>query len=168
MKKNLKFYRVWFLFFSAFIFIYWRSSFSKQVATKPSNFGTSGDNRYKSGKNVFKIFCFYEMCAFIWLNEVRVKISILLKTTGGISFSLEGFEKSLFSIWNLTHGDLQSTGGIQISIQRVYNFTGGIQISFLGVYNSTGGIQISFQGIYNSTGGTRISFQWVYNSTEWI
>ena len=32
------------------------------------------------------------------LKEVRSKISILLETTGGILFSLEGFQKMLFTI----------------------------------------------------------------------
>ena len=81
------------------------------------------------------------------LKEIRSKVSILLETTWVISFLLEGFEKSLFSLWNFTRGDLQSIGGIQISIQGVYNSTGGIQISFLGVYNSTERIQISFLGV---------------------
>ena len=77
------------------------------------------------------------------VTEVRSKILTPLETTGGNSFSLEGFEKMLFTI----QGDLHSTGGVRISFLGVYNSTGGIQISFLGVYNSTGGIQISFQGI---------------------
>ena len=47
--------------------------------------------------------------------KVYSKISIPLETTGGISFSLEGLKKSLCSIWNFTHGDLQSTGGIELS-----------------------------------------------------
>ena len=81
------------------------------------------------------------------LKEIRSKVSILLETTWVISFLLEGFEKSLFSLWNFTRGDFQSIGGIQISIQGVYNSTGGIQISFLGVYNSTERIQISFLGV---------------------
>ena len=50
-------------------------------------------------------------------KEVRSKISILLETTGGILFSLEGFQKMLFTIKNFTQGDLHSTGGIQISFQ---------------------------------------------------
>ena len=50
---------------------------------------------------------------FFGLKEVRSKISILLETTGGISFSPEGFKKSLFSIWNFPHGDLQSTEGFR-------------------------------------------------------
>ena len=54
----------------------------------------------------------------MWLKEVRSKISILLETTGGILFSLEGFEKMLF----------------------IYNSTGGMQFYFIGVYNSTEGI----------------------------
>ena len=33
-----------------------------------------------------------------WLKEVRSKISILLETTGGILFSLEGLQKMLFTI----------------------------------------------------------------------
>ena len=56
-----------------------------------------------------------EIKNFWRLKEVRSKISIPLETTGGTSISLEGFEKSLFLIWNFTHGDLQSTGDIQIS-----------------------------------------------------
>ena len=35
---------------------------------------------------------------FMGLKEVRSKISILLESTGGILFSLEGFEKMLFTI----------------------------------------------------------------------
>ena len=35
------------------------------------------------------------------LKEVRSKISILLETTGGILFSLEGFQKMLFTIKTL-------------------------------------------------------------------
>ena len=66
------------------------------------------------------------------LKEVRSKILILLETTGGILFSLEGFQKMPFTIQNFTQGDLHSTGGIQMSLQGVYNSTGGIQLSFLG------------------------------------
>ena len=84
--------------------------------------------------------------SYFWLKEVHNKISILLETTRGILFSLEGFKKLLFSIWNFIQGDLHSTGGIQISFLGGYNSTGRIQLSFLGVYNSTGGIQISFLG----------------------
>ena len=80
------------------------------------------------------------------VTEVHSKILTPLETTGGNSFSLEGFEKMLFTIQNLMQGDLHSTGGIQMSFQGVYNSTGGIQFSFLGVYYSTGGIQISFLG----------------------
>ena len=76
------------------------------------------------------------------VTEVRSKILTPLDTTGGNSFSLEGFEKMLFIIQNFTQGDLHSTGGIQLSFQGVYNSTGGIQFSFLGVCNSTGGIQL--------------------------
>ena len=43
------------------------------------------------------------------LKEVRSKISILLETTGGILFSLEEFQKMLFTIKNFTQGDLHST-----------------------------------------------------------
>ena len=64
-----------------------------------------------------------------WVTEVRSKFLTPLETTGGILFSLEGFEKVLFTIYNFTQGDLHSTGGIQISNQGVYNSTGGIQIS---------------------------------------
>ena len=92
------------------------------------------------------------------LKEVRSKISILLETTGGILFSLEGFEKCFLQSKTLRRVILHSTGGIQMSFLVVYNSTGGIQISFLGVYNSTGGIQLSFQGVYNSTGGIQISY----------
>ena len=35
---------------------------------------------------------------FMGLKEVRSKISILLESTGGILFSLEGFEKMPFTI----------------------------------------------------------------------
>ena len=83
--------------------------------------------------------CSLYVNTIIGLKEVRSKISILLETTGGILFLLEGFQKMLF-----TQGNLHSTGGIQMSFQGVYNSTGGIQISFLGVYNSTEGIQLSF------------------------
>jgi len=51
-----------------------------------------------------------------------------LDTTGGNSFSLEGFEKMLFTIQNFTQGDLHSTGGIQMSFLGGYNSTGGIQL----------------------------------------
>ena len=90
------------------------------------------------------------------VTEVLSKILTPPETTGGNSFSLEGFEKMLFTIQNFTQGDLHSTGGIQMSFQGVNNSTGGIQLSFLGVYNSTGGIQISFLGVYNSTGGIHL------------
>ena len=66
------------------------------------------------------------------VTEVRSKIFTPLETTGGNSFSLERFEKMLFTIQNFTQGDLHSTGGIQMSLQGVYNSTGGIQLSFLG------------------------------------
>ena len=72
-----------------------------------------------------------------WVTEVRSKILIPLETTGGNSFSLEGFEKTLFTIQNFTQGDLHSTGGIQMSFPGAYNSTGGIQLSFLGVHKST-------------------------------
>ena len=49
------------------------------------------------------------------VTEVRSKILTSLETTGGNSFSLEGFEKMLFTIQNFTQGDLHSTGGIQMS-----------------------------------------------------
>ena len=78
--------------------------------------------------------------------EVRSKILTLLETTGGNSFSLERFEKMLFTIQNFTQGDLHSTGGFQMSFLGGYNSTGGIQLSFLG-------IQISFLGAYNSSSG---------------
>ena len=54
------------------------------------------------------------------LKEVRSKILILLETTGGIFFSLEGFQKMPFTIQNFKQGDLHSTGGIQMS------FLGGL------------------------------------------
>ena len=38
---------------------------------------------------------------FFRLKEVRSKISILLETTGGILFSLEGFQKMPFTIKTL-------------------------------------------------------------------
>ena len=53
------------------------------------------------------------------LKEVRSKISILLETTGGILFSLQGFPKMPFAITNFTQGDLHSTGGIQMSFLGV-------------------------------------------------
>jgi len=59
----------------------------------------------------------------IKIKEVRSKILFPLETSGGISFSLEGFEKSRFTIQNFMRGDLHSTGGIQISFQGVYNST---------------------------------------------
>ena len=46
---------------------------------------------------VLKYFIFQE-AVMIRLKEVRRKISILLETTGGILFSLEGFQKLLFTI----------------------------------------------------------------------
>ena len=105
---------------------------------------------------------------FIGVTEVRSKILTSLETTGGNSFSLEGFEKMLFTIQNFTQGDLHSTGGIQMSFQGVHNSTGGIQLSFQGVYNSTGGFHISFLGVHNSTGRIQISFVGGYNSTGGI
>ena len=48
------------------------------------------------------------------LKEIRSKIS------------LEGVGKSLFTSWTFTQGDLNSTGGIQISFLGVQNSTGGI------------------------------------------
>ena len=93
----------------------------------------------------------------IGVTEVRCKILTLLETTGGILFSLEGFQKILFTIKNFTQGDLHSTGGIQIYIQRVYNSTGGIQISIQGMHNFNGRIKISILGVYNSTGRIRYS-----------
>ena len=92
------------------------------------------------------------------VTEVRSKILTPLETTGGNSFSLEGFKKMVFTIQNFTQGDLHPTGGIQISFQGGYNSTGGIQLSVLGLYNSTGGIQLSFQRVYNSTGEIQLSF----------
>ena len=65
--------------------------------------------------------------------QVRSKILTPRETTGGNSFSLEGFEKMLLKIQNFTQGDLHSTGGIQISFQGVNNSTGGIPKSFQGV-----------------------------------
>ena len=103
-----------------------------------------------------------------WVTEVRSKILTPLETTGGKTFSLEGFEKKCFLKFKtlrrviyiplegfryLSRGVYNSTGGIQKSFQWVYISTGGIQISFKGVYNPTGGIQKSFQGVYKSTGG---------------
>ena len=90
---------------------------------------------------------FFSWLRIIRVTEVRSKILTPLETTGGNSFSLEGFEKRLFTFQNFTQGDLHSTGGIQMSFLGGYNSTGGIQLSFLGVYNSTGGIQISFLGV---------------------
>ena len=77
-----------------------------------------------------------------WLKEVRSKILILLETTGGILFSLEGFQKMPFTIKNFTQADLHSTREIPMAFLGGYNSTGGIQISFLGVYDCTRGIQI--------------------------
>ena len=63
---------------------------------------------------------------FLRVTEVRSKILTPLETTGGNSFSLEGFEKILFTIQNFTQGDLHSTGGIHMSFLGGYNSTGGI------------------------------------------
>ena len=98
--------------------------------------------------SVFRISCFLRSNGYViriemfrvWktrVTEIRSKILTPLETTGGNSFSLEGFEKMLFTIQNFTQGDLHSTGGIQMSFLGGYNATGGIQLSFLGVYNST-------------------------------
>ena len=102
------------------------------------------------------------------LKEVRSKISILLETTGGILFSLEGFEKMIFTILNFTQVDLHSTGGIQMFFLGGYNSTGGIQIFFLGVYNFTGGIPISFLGGYNSSSGFMITLERFLNPSSGI
>ena len=40
----------------------------------------------------------YTLCFSGWVTEVRSKILTPLETTGGKSFSLEGFEKMLFTI----------------------------------------------------------------------
>ena len=74
----------------------------------------------------------YSECKLFGVTEVRSKILTPLETTGGNSFSLEGFENMLFTIQNFTPGDLHSTGGIQMSFLGGCNSTGGIQISFLG------------------------------------
>ena len=87
-----------------------------------------------------KVYKMGAKCPRSRVTEVRSKILTPLETTGGNSFSLEGFEKMLFTIQNFTQGDFHSTGGIQMSFLGGYNSTGGIQLSFLGVYNSTGGI----------------------------
>ena len=47
---------------------------------------------------------------FLGVMEVRSKILTPLETTGGNSFSLEGFEKMLFIIQNFTQDDLHSYG----------------------------------------------------------
>ena len=47
--------------------------------------------------------------SYIRVTEVRSKILTPLETTGGNSFSLEGFEIMLFIIQNFTQGDLHST-----------------------------------------------------------
>ena len=53
------------------------------------------------------------------VTEVRSKISILMETTGGTSFTLDGLQKILFTIQNFTQGDFHSTGGNQISFLGV-------------------------------------------------
>ena len=58
---------------------------------------------------------FYGISIQSGVTEVRSKILTPLETTGGNSFSLEGFEKIDF-----TQGDFHSTGRIQIS------FLGGL------------------------------------------
>ena len=100
-------------------------------------------------KNNFLTKLFYYQLNYRYkrVTEVRSKILTPLETTGGNSFSLQGFKKMLFTIQNFTQADLHSTGGIQMSFLGGYNSTGEIQLSFLGVYNSTGGIQISFLGV---------------------
>ena len=52
-------------------------------------------------------------------QNVRSKILTPLETIGRNSCLLEGFEKSLFTIWNFKQGDLHSSGGIQISISSI-------------------------------------------------
>ena len=53
------------------------------------------------------------------VTEVRSKILTPLETTGGNSFSLEGYVNMLFTIQNFTQGVLHSTGGIQVSFLGV-------------------------------------------------
>ena len=77
-------------------------SYSKIMMTKTIN-----SNAY-----VNRCTLFLEMIPFFRVTEVRSKILTPLETTGGNSFSLEGFEKMLFTIQNLSQGDLHSTGGI--------------------------------------------------------
>ena len=101
----------------------------KQVCSGLSSF--KSENIFVS-KNASSLTRTNFMCEF-WVTEVRSKILTPLETTGGNSFSLEGFEKILFTIQNFTQGDLHSTGGIQMSFLGVYNSTGGIQLSFLWV-----------------------------------
>jgi len=71
------------------------------------------------------------------VTGVRSKILTPLETTGGNSFSLEGFEKMLLKIQNFTQGDLLTAGGIKISFHGVYYSPGGIQKYFQGFYIST-------------------------------
>ena len=78
------------------------------------------------------------------VTGVRGKILTPLETTGGNSFSLEGFEKMLLKNQNFTQGDLLTAGGTQISFRGVYYSPVGIQKSFQGIYISTKGIQMSF------------------------
>ena len=61
----------------------------------------------------------------------------------------------LFTIWNFLQGDLNYTGGIQISSQGVYNSTGGIQIFFQRVYKSTVGFIYHSKGFIISLEGYR-------------
>jgi len=81
----------------------------------------------------------YQHCAVpvrytLYFDSKKFVVRFLLETTGGISFSLEGFEKSLFSNWNFTHGDFQSTGGFRylstgfiIPLERYMNPSSGIK-----------------------------------------
>ena len=95
------------------------------------------------------------------VTEVRTRSKILtpLETTGGNTFSLEEFEKMLFTIWNDTQGDLHSTGGIQISFQAVIILLEGLRYPSLGVIITLEGFRYLSRGFINP-GKISESFQW--------
>ena len=133
----------------------------------------------KSRIPFFENSCHYWV--YKWIKEVCSKILILLETSGGISFSLEGFKnnrdlqfKTLRrEIYILLEGFRYLLRGFLILLERFrypsrgfitplerfrYSSRGfiipleGFRYPTIEGNKSTGGIQISFQGFFNSTG----------------
>ena len=113
------------------------------------------------------------------LKDVCSKILILLETTVGILFSLEGFQKCLLQLklyagWFTFHWRDSDVlpGGFIIPLEGIRYPSWGFIITLEGFrYPSWGfitpleGFRYPSKGFYNSTGGIQISFLGVYNST---